>query len=451
MSKNLKFLVSLGLSGVLSLSFFTSCNHTENQYEAESTQESFSNEETTASSDVLNSTEESTSSEKAPSQLENVGSKGLTYVANEDGKTCKVTGLGTCKDTQIVIPRAFEGLSVTAIGARAFEDCENLVGVEIPEGITVIEESAFAECSSLKKITIPNSVKTIGNNAFYACGSLQSAVIGNGVTAIGDSAFYSCFALTEIEIPDGVQSIGMNAFRYCSGLKKLVIGNGVETIGDSAFYECTSLTNVEIPDHVTSIGAYAFSQCTELERVNFGKGLESIGNSAFNSCRKLKSVEIMDYYRVSDLSAFRGSSVECLGLLGCNGLSSFTSKMHIDEFSFVADMPCLKELRIDIIKDQPSEYYLTQISQCTRLEILGIPDSFFTFQQFAWLKSKLLCVRKGLDGVYPYGKDFYAVIGKRMPKSLQDPIKAASYQKRYDALVESYRNRETPPRDQDKD
>ena len=203
--------------------------------------------------------------------------------------------------------------------------------------------------------------------------------------------------------------------------------------------------------HNTAFDLTPLESCVELAAIQlyWNTKQETLWDVKKNP--KLKSVEIMDYYRVSDLSAFRGSSVECLGLLGCNGLSSFTSKMHIDEFSFVADMPCLKELRIDIIKDQPSEYYLTQISQCTRLEILGIPDSFFTFQQFAWLKSKLPCVRKGLDGVYPYGKDFYAVIGKRMPKSLQDPIKAASYQKRYDALVESYRNRETPPRDQDKD
>lgn len=167
--------------------------------------------------------------------------------------------------------------------------------------------------------------------------------------------------------------------------------------------------------------------------------------------KKLKSFEITNYYNVSDFSAFRGSSVETLCIFGCNGLPSFTSKMHIDDFSFVTDMPRLRELRIDIIKDKPSEYYLNLISKCNNLEIFTTPDSFFTFGQFAWLKAKLPQIREGLECVYEYGESSYAIIGRRTPKSLDDIAKTQKYQTRYDTLVKKYEHREDPPSDQEKD
>ena len=165
---------------------------------------------------------------------------------------------------------------------------------------------------------------------------------------------------------------------------------------------------------------------------------------------KLRHFEIMDYYKVSDLSVFSKSTVEFLSFYGCNGCSSFVSKMHVDDFSFVLNMPNLKELRFDIIKDEPSEYYLDILSKLQGLKTFYTPDSFFTFQQFAWLKAKLPNVEKGLDCIYT-GSNFYSIIGKRTPKALEDPIKAEKYQKRYDILVAKYKKRENPPSDDEKD
>ena len=77
----------------------------------------------------------------------------------------------------------------------SFTGCTNLVGIELPDGLTSIGMSAFMGCTSLESIEIPD-----------------------GVTGIGVSAFYGCSSLTEIEIPASVTSIGMGAFAGCSGL-----------------------------------------------------------------------------------------------------------------------------------------------------------------------------------------------------------------------------------------
>ena len=83
----------------------------------------------------------------------------------------------------------------------------------IREGVKVIGDSAFQGCESLTSINIPNSVTTIGNWAFEGCNSLTSINIPNSVTTIGDWAFGECDSLTNITIPSSVVTIIGNPFQ----------------------------------------------------------------------------------------------------------------------------------------------------------------------------------------------------------------------------------------------
>jgi len=255
---------------------------------------------------------------------ENVGS--LEFVTNGDG-TCYVSGIGTCTDTNIVIPAEYNGKLVKEIGENAFYNCDLLTSIEIPDSVTSIGVTAFFECNSLTSIEIPDSVTSIGGAAFCCCYSLTSIVIPDGVTSIGDSAFFECYSLTSITvdennesyksldgnlytkdgktliqyaigkedtefiIPDGVTTIGC-AFSCCDSLTSVVIGNGVTSIGDSAFFECRSLTSIVIPDSVTSIGDSAFTSCS-FKYIEIPNSVTNIGDSAFSWC-SLKSIEIPD-------------------------------------------------------------------------------------------------------------------------------------------------------------
>ena len=85
--------------------------------------------------------------------------------------------------------------SVTSVESYAFEGCNSLESVNIPEGVTSIGSQAFSGCSSLESIDIPSSVTSIGNYAFYECSSLESITIPEGVTSIEDDAFNKCAKL----------------------------------------------------------------------------------------------------------------------------------------------------------------------------------------------------------------------------------------------------------------
>lgn len=192
-------------------------------------------------------------------------SKGLLYV--EGTESCSVRGIGTCTDTDIIIPEFYNGLPVTSVGGAAFADT-NITSIEIPNTVTEIGYTAFQYCRSLKRVVFGNSVTSIGNQAFSYCDSLTSITIPDSVTTIGDSAFSDCPSLKNVSIGQGVTSIARLAFVRGTNLTSLTIGNSVSTIGQSAFAGC-GMVKITIPKSVVSIGAGAFGDCLSLQDVIF--------------------------------------------------------------------------------------------------------------------------------------------------------------------------------------
>ena len=218
------------------------------------------------------------SSVKVNLDLENT--TGLTSIRNGCFRECNSL-------ISVVIP---EG--VTEICARAFALCSSLESVIIPKSVTTLEHGVFRGCSSLISVVIPEGVTEIGCLAFALCSSLESVIIPEGVTTIEEDSFYYCSSLTSVEIPEGVTEIGSYAFGLCSSLESVIIPEGVTTIEEDSFYYCSSLTSVEIPEGVTEIGSYAFSWCSSLESVIIPNSVTTIGDCAFYDCRSLTNVEI---------------------------------------------------------------------------------------------------------------------------------------------------------------
>ena len=214
---------------------------------------------------------------------------GIAYTPNGDG-TCSVSGIGTCTDTEIVIPPVSpEGDAVTSIGNEAFSFCSSLTSIAIPNGVTSIGDDAFYYCSNLTSIAIPKSVTSIGNFAFSNCSSLTSVTIPDSVTSIGEEAFYFCTSLTSIVIPDSVTSISGGTFSGCTSLTSIVIPNSVTSIGEYAFFG-SGLTNIAIPNSVTSIGNEAFSFCSSLTSIAIPNSVTSISFGSFARCDRLADI-----------------------------------------------------------------------------------------------------------------------------------------------------------------
>ena len=210
---------------------------------------------------------------------------------------------------------------VTMIGAEAFKNCTNLVGLNIPTTVTSIGNSAFSGCSNLANMTIPDTVIEIGESAFRDCSGLKNITISNGIKLISASMLYNCSSLASINIPNGIIAIGNNAFYGCNSLTRVTIPNNVTTIGSSAFSGCSGLEYISIPTSVTSIGGSAFSNCTgelvmnsdivetnysssnypaydssywlygsKFSKLTVGNTIKTIGNHVFRGCSTLENV-----------------------------------------------------------------------------------------------------------------------------------------------------------------
>ena len=260
------------------------------------TQEVIEQTEPATTEEQMTEIVEDTTEEEQTTEIENdpdvVYSQGLAYRSNGDG-TCVLTGLGTCQDSQIVIPKVQNGEIVVEVAERAFRDhthitsliipgtitiigeeafygCTSLQSVSLAEGIITLDSRAFAVCKNLKAIEIPNSVETIGIQAFMDCTSLANIVMGSGVTTIKSHAFERCRSLTHIELPDSITTMEQGAFIQCSGLTEITIPKGVTVLSHAIFWNCDNLSKVTIYSSLTSYDTQPFNSQNSLTDVYYG-------------------------------------------------------------------------------------------------------------------------------------------------------------------------------------
>ena len=84
-----------------------------------------------------------------------------------------------------------------------------------------IKESAFQECNKLTSIVLPNTVTEIGNSAFFYCTQLLSVTLSNSLEGIGYDAFYGCGNLTSMDLPASIRWIGLHAIGGCTSMTSL--------------------------------------------------------------------------------------------------------------------------------------------------------------------------------------------------------------------------------------
>lgn len=217
---------------------------------------------------------------------------GIRYELN--GKNATVISREDGYKGSIVIPESFryQGMDydVIGIGERAFELCQDLTSVSIPNSVVTISNYAFNYCSGLTSITIPDEVLLIGQYAFMLCQGLTSVSIGKKVNTIGEGAFEYCEALTSVVIPNSVVSIEQNAFCYCSNLASVTLPNELGMISSYTFRSCEKLSDINIPSSVTYIDDNAFLNCSGLKKIVLPEGITHVGKNAFQECTGLTSV-----------------------------------------------------------------------------------------------------------------------------------------------------------------
>ena len=126
-------------------------------------------------------------------------SRGLSFDKTSiTSKTYTLVGIGTCKDSTIIVQAEKDGMPVTSVGEMAFRGNENISAVVLPENLSVVGSSAFAYCKNLKTVIFKGNLTQINNSAFRYCERLEEITLPSSVNVIAESAFSHCTNLTKI-------------------------------------------------------------------------------------------------------------------------------------------------------------------------------------------------------------------------------------------------------------
>ncbi len=142
---------------------------------------------------------------------------------------------GYCIETQKTVAGSVSVVGGTSgIADYAFDNCDEITSVTIPDSVSFIGKGAFNDCGKLRQVTLPSGITAIESKCFNCCEKLVSAAIPDGVERIGDAAFFGCRSLTEASIPESVRVIGEAAFGS-TGIHKVSIPSSVEVLGRCCF------------------------------------------------------------------------------------------------------------------------------------------------------------------------------------------------------------------------
>lgn len=280
---------------------------------------------------------------------------------------------GVKRLTEVIVPNG-----IAAIGSYAFDACDGLTAVEIPD-VLHVEEGGFNDCINLETVTGDNLTR-IHAHGFEDCSKLTSINLSS-VTEIDMSGFSNCSSLGFVDIADVkiiaayafggctklnfgdadatysfiATEIGNYAFQNCPNIGTIDISN-VTYIGNSAFNGNEHLTlSFSVPStafaNLTYIGDYAFQRAENASDVNggieamyAGANVTYIGNGAFSNCHKLYFVDgFNDYTNVVTIGSNAFISCTTLGELDITNASTIGSyafydcgnfKLPTDETSF---------------------------------------------------------------------------------------------------------------------
>jgi len=171
------------------------------------------------------------------------------YQAIEGSDSAYVTALKS-EHTTIVVPTAINGFRVLGLGEGIFAELssDTVKKIIVPDSVTEVGAEAFADAKGITVI-FEGTLSAVGERAFLNCDGLTGIRLAEGVSRITTEAFMGS-GLKTLIAPSTVTVIEESAFQNCASLQTVVLygtmaQNGATyVVEDSAFRDCTALKTV---------------------------------------------------------------------------------------------------------------------------------------------------------------------------------------------------------------
>ena len=219
--------------------------------------------------------------------------------------------------------QSFTGLTFIEFGA--FNNCQKLKTIIIPDNVWQIREMAFFNCNSLESIQIPPSVTSFGNAVFWLCTSMKSITISKNVTSIGNHFLDTCGCLGTVVVEEGNSRydsrdncngiIETATNTLIAGCTNTVIPEGVERIDDAVFHGMWDFASLTLPASLKSIGKNGLTpQGTYMSHIRhpFPFSIDCFGEETKESCTLYVPVGTREAYIAAGWTEelFKGGVIE---------------------------------------------------------------------------------------------------------------------------------------------
>ena len=185
-----------------------------------------------------------------------------------------------------------------------------ILTVNIEDGITSISRSAFSNCSSLKTITIPNSINRIYNQAFYGCDSLETVYFEGykakwnkiSIEKDGNDSFLKANVICK-ELKDECSGTCNEniSWKYNPNTKTMTFSGKGDLIFNGYYPDQQSpytwqdivanedVENIVISDGITYVGINSLYIFKNIKRIDIGKTVKRV--ELFDHPEPLKSLQ----------------------------------------------------------------------------------------------------------------------------------------------------------------
>lgn len=192
-----------------------------------------------------------------------------------------VIGANAFESTKLASVTFAENGNLTEIGASAFAELP-LAVLKFPASLQTIGESAFYQNQSLTSVEFAadGADLTLGDYAFQGCEKIESIAIPENVVGIGEGVFLDCKKLASVTVDENNQYfVTDDGVLFDKGYTRLL------------FYPAGKTGVFETPEQMTSIGAGVFKENEGLTGIKIGKNVTFIGKEAFKDCENFETVE----------------------------------------------------------------------------------------------------------------------------------------------------------------
>lgn len=143
-------------------------------------------------------------------------------------------------------------VSVEEIGPEAFREAVSLKSITLPNNIQKIGWQAFYGCTKLANVNYAGSMKSaegvVESAAFEGCEALTRVILPQSISEIQEGIFMECNKLTQIILPENVKKIGGYGLRTNYPVKKIVFKSGkAPEVEDTSLPFVDDLTSIVVP------------------------------------------------------------------------------------------------------------------------------------------------------------------------------------------------------------